>query len=641
MPKRSGKGPMRSVQRGVAKANVSLQSIASVLDQQSQQIQQIQQNSSDVQDDKSGGGSAQLIAIQVARAQLQLQKDSNDYLKKIQFASNRQVEALQKSSKDWKGFGDKFKDFKQSMSDTFDMNNIKKKLLGPFTMFKGARDKIEDLSYIQRQKAMGSTKSTKELKLDAAASRGAKEDVLRSKDQLDRLRKMGASDQSLQGSDANQAMMAALAKFNQLNAAPSNGKSARDAANPMGGNTAGTSAPMPVPDALNKMGGNTIQNPLNNPQSDAENQAEMLRQIQSQTDLLSQIAGNTELMAGKRSSAAGGPEDAGLAAGGGQRSTMLDGISDSMSKVGTAVGGIGKGIGQAIGGVFSGIMQGIADGIAAIGSAKTLKGIAAVGILAGVLYGFGQALDSFSQLDWDTINSGLLTIGLVVTAAAIAGKFADKILVGSAAIGVLAVALWGIGTAFDAVGDAFNNFITGFERLSNIGFDNLIGVAGGMMAISAALAAFGAGQAAAGLGTLIGNLLTIGQDSPIAQLQKLADIGDNLGNAAKGIDQIGQAMVGFSKVDKSSIDALNDFPWLRATAFVAAGGAMSVAGGSVYATSKTNADTNAKIEGQKGGGTAVIAPTSNVSTSNQTNVIKPPVRNMESSYNNYLSRRFA
>jgi hypothetical protein len=638
MPKRGGKGPMKSVQRGVAKANVSLQSIASVLDQQSQQIQQIQQNSSDVQDDKTGGGSAQLIAIQVARAQLQYQKESNDYLKKINMSSNKQIEALQKSNKDWKGFGDKFKDFKTKMSDAFDINTIKKKLLGPFSMFKGARDKMEDLDYVKRMKALGSTKSNKELKVDAAASRGAKEDALRAQDKMDRLKKMGASDQQINNSQAGKDRASALAQYNQLQNV--NGKSPKDAANPMGGNTQGTTAPPPVSDANNKMGGNTSQNQLLGAQAAHENQAEMLKNIQQQTDLLAQIAGNTAMMAGKRSSSSGGPEDVGMSAqprGNG----MLDGISDSMSKVGNAVGGLGKGIGQAIGGVFSGIMQGIADGIAAIGSAKTLKGIAAVGLLAGVLYGFGQALDSFSQLDWDTINSGLLTIGLVVTAAAIAGKFADKILVGSAAIGILAVALWGIGQAFDAVGDAFNNFIDGFERLSKIGFDGLMGVAAGMVAISAALAAFGAGQAAAGLGTLIGNLLTIGQDSPIEQLQKLANIGDNLNGAAKGIDAIGQAMVGFSKVDKSSIDAINDFPWLRATAFVAAGGAMSVAGGSVYNNSKSNADNQAKVDGQSKGGTAVIAPTSNVSNSNQTNVIKPPVRNAESSYNRYLSNRFA
>ena len=106
------------------------------------------------------------------------------------------------------------------------------------------------------------------------------------------------------------------------------------------------------------------------------------------------------------------------------------------------------------------------------------------------------------------------------------------------------------------------------------------------------------------------------------------------------MEKLGSAMVQFGKIDKKSMEAINDFPWLKATAFVAAGGAMSVAGGSVYATSKTNADSSAKVDGQKSGGAIVSAPTT-VSNSNQTNVIKPPVRNIESSYNKYLSRRFA
>jgi hypothetical protein len=638
MPKKGNK-QQRSMARGVNKANVSLKSIAGVLDQmQSTMVDQIQSNSSEVRDN-AGGGSAQLIAIQVARAQLQYQKESNDYLKKINMSSNKQIEALQKSNKDWKGFGDKFKDFKTKMADAFDPTTIKKKLLGPFTMFKGVRDKMEDMDYAKRMKALGSKKTPKELKEDAAAARGAKETALRAQDKMDRLKKLGASDQQINNSQAGKDRAAALAQYNQLQNV--NNKSPKDAANPMGGNTAGASAPPPVSDAANKMGGNTSQNQLLGAQAAHENQAEMLKNIQQQTDLLAQIAGNTAMMAGKRSSSSGGPEDVGMSARPRDDSRKMGGVGDALSSIGRGVGGLGKGIGQAIGGVFYGIMQGIADGIAAIGSAKTLKGIAAVGLLAVTLYGFGQALQSFSELDWDSINSGLMTIGLVVAAAALAGKFADKIVIGAGAIGILAVALWGMGKAFDAVGDAFNNFIDGFERLSKIGFDGLVGVAGGMLAISGALAAFGAGQAAAGLGTLIGNLLTIGQDSPIEQLQKLANIGDNLNGAAKGIDAIGQAMVGFSKVDKSSIDALNDFPWLRATAFVAAGGAMSVAGGAVYNNSKSNADQQAKVDGQSKGGTAVIAPTSNVSTSNQTNVIKPPVRNMESSYNNYLSRRFA
>ncbi len=636
MPKKGNK-QQRSVARGVNKANVSLKSIAGVLDQmQSAQIEQIQSTSSEVRDN-AGGGSAQLIAIQVARAQLQYQKESNDYLKKINMTANKQIEALQKSNKDWKGFGDKFKDFKTKMADAFDPNTIKKKLLGPFTMFKGVRDKIEDLDYIKKGKLLNPNAKTKDLKADAVVSRTSRQDALRAQDKIDRLKKYGASDAEINSSAAMKERNKALDTYNSVNG----GKSAKDAANPMGGNTAFKSAGLTqLPSDKGKVSQSTTD-VLAEQQAAHENQVETLKNIQAQTDLLQQIATNTGILAGRKSSSAGGAEDAGLSASGNQRGGKLDGISDAMGKVGNAVGGIGKGIGQAIGGVFSGIMQGIADGIAAIGSAKTLKGIAAVGLLAGVLYGFGQALDSFSKLDWDTINKGLLTIGLVVGAAALAGNFADKIVIGAGAIGILAVALYGMGKAFDTVGDAFNNFITGFERLSQIGFEGLMGVAGGMVAISAALAAFGAGQAAAGLGTLIGNLLTIGQDSPIEQLQKLANIGDNLNGAAKGIDAIGQAMVGFSKVDKSSIDALNDFPWLRATAFVAAGGAMSVAGGAVFNNSKANADNQAKVDGKKGGGTAVIAPTSNVSTSNQTNVIKPPVRNMESSYNNYLSRRFA
>ena len=52
---KKAKGPMRSVQRSVGQANVSLKSIASVLDQQQDALKQIQENSAAVQDQKSVG----------------------------------------------------------------------------------------------------------------------------------------------------------------------------------------------------------------------------------------------------------------------------------------------------------------------------------------------------------------------------------------------------------------------------------------------------------------------------------------------------------------------------------------------------------------------------------------------------------
>jgi hypothetical protein len=169
---------------------------------------------------------------------------------------------------------------------------------------------------------------------------------------------------------------------------------------------------------------------------------------------------------------------------------------------------------------------------------------------------------------------------------------------------------------------------SGLTKLSKLDGGALMSIAGGITAIGASLAAFGAGTVAAGLGTLIGNLLTIGQDSPIDQLQKLSDMGDTLNTAAKGIDSIGQAMVGFSKIDKDSIKAINDFPWLRATAFVAAGGSMSVQGASVSQASKSNADNQAQVN------TAI----QNNTTNNQT--VKMPARNIESSQAKYLSSRY-
>lgn len=643
MPKRGGKGPIKTIARGMGKANNALGQITAVLDQQSQALQQIQAAGSD--DNRSNQSDAKvLMSIKIQQAQLELQKDQVAFLKKISDSQNKQIEALQKGNKDWKSVGDKFKDMKRNLQDALDPNTIKKAMLGPFSMFKGVRDKQADYDYVKRMKALGSGKSDKDLMADSKAQRNANRTALRAQDDIDRLKKMGATDDQIKNSDAMKKRNAALNTSNSYNQVSSDGKSAKDANNPMGGNVAAKSASLvQLPSDKGQVSQSTTDL-LAEQQAQHENQMEALRLQASSADLLQQIASNTAIMAGKRSSSAGGAEDAGGAApnvGGARQlgglSAAFKGIGDSMGSMGA---GIGKGVGSLIGGVFSGIMQGIADGIASFGTMKAVKGIGALGLLTGVMWGFTQVLQSFQDMDWDSIGKGLLMIGATVVAAGLMGKFADKIALGSLALAGLGAALWVVGQAFQAVGEAFNMFVDGIDRLSNIGFDNLLGVAGGLTAISAAMAAFGAGQAAAGLGTLVGNLLTIGQDSPLQQLQKLADMGTSLNDAAKGIDSIGQAMIGFSKVDKNAIQSLNDFPWLRATAFVAAGGAMSVAGGSVYNTSKSNADEQAKVDGKKSGG-IVNAPTSNVSNNNQTNVIKPPVRNSESSYNKYLSRRFA
>ena len=624
MPKR--KGPMRGVQRGVNKANTSLASIASVLDQQQQTLQTLTDSSTQVQDSKSGVGGASLIAVQIARAQLQLQKESNKFLKDIKDKQDKQIEALQKGNKDWKGFGDKVKDIKRNMADAFDVNNIKKKLLGPFSMFKGARDKMEDLDYVKRMKALGSTKSNKDLRADAAEQRGHKESALRAQDDIDRLKRMGASDDQIANSKAGKQRAASLNAYNQLNKVDTGGgKSPSDAANPMGGNTQGTMAPPPLPDAANKMGGNPSQvNPAADAQAAHENQVEMLRQVSLQTDLLQAIVNNTASKSDN--SSAGGKEDKG---GGDSGGGILGSIGAGLGALGSGMKALGSGAGKGI----QAFLRGLASGAAALANPVVLVGLTAFSL---AFMAIGKALQ------WAAPAIEALAPVLMKVADVIGNVFMTAIQAIPDVVGAIGDVIIGVvGAISDAISGVLDSVVSSVERLGAVSGDNLMAVGAGLVAVAGGLAAFGAGTALAGLGSLVGSLLTIGQSSPIEQLQRLADMGNSLNDAADGINAIGNAMQSFGNIDKKQMDAINEFPWLKATAFVAAGGAMSAGGAKVYNASKGNADESAKVDAanNKGGGTSI---SKNVvqQNNNQTNVGKPSLRNTESSYSKYLSARY-
>ena len=625
MPKRGNKG-QRSIARQVNKANVSL---ASVLDQQqalSQQIQTIQDTSAQVQDDKGGGSvAAQMAAVQLARAQLQYQKESNKYLKDISNKSNKQIEALQKGNKDWKSFGEKFKDFKMNVKDTFDPTTIKKKLLGPFTMFKGVRDKIEDMDYIKRARALGDKRDKKDIKADAVASRGAKEDALRAQDKIDRLKKLGANEAQINSSDAMQQRNAALKKYNDLNSGVG-GKSAADASNKMGGNTTGVSAPMPVPDAANKMGGNISKDSGVQGLQAHETQMEQLKNLQRQTDLLAQIAANTAAMAGVKSSAAGGSEDTAGA------NAANSGGRGFLGKIGSGISGIGQGIGRAIGGVISGIFEGLAQGLAALAKPLTLVGLAALTL---AIMGIGKALE-WAAPAFKVFGDVAMKIADVIQNVFLGAIQAIPDIINGIANGIVSA----IGAISDLIVNTIDAVTSSIERLSKLDGDNMWNVAKGLTAIGGALIAFGTGEVYAGITGLISNLLSFGQDSPMEKLEKFSKMGDGLKQSADGINQISAAMKSFASIDPKSMNAINDFPWVRATAFVAAGGAMTAPGGaSVYNASKGNADAAAA--------NSKVGPASNVTTqvnqnSTSTTVSKGPggARNTESSYSKYLQARY-
>lgn len=608
-PGRKSKG----IQRGVNKANVGIGNITAILDQQTEAINKLTQDSATVEEGKSGGGQ-QLIALKILQAQIDLQKDANESLKRLVAGQNKQVDALQKNNKDWKGFSDKFKDFKANLKESIDPDNIKKALFGQFSMFKGARDKKEDIEFKQRMKAQGDTRTDKQLMKAAKESRGAKETVLRSQQDVDKLKRLGATDDEIQKSDAMKKRNSALQTYNDSRKVDK-GPAAPAAPTP-------TNAPIvKTPSDTGDLAQSTTDM-LADQQSAKENQLESIRIMTKQSDLLQQIANNT---GGKADSSAAGKDD-GKSSGGG----MLGIVGKGLSALGEGMKSIGGNVGKAI----EGILKGLARGLSALANPKALLGL---GALTLAFMGIGKALE------WAAPFFEAIAPVLMKVADVIGSVFIEAI---KAIPGVIKAIGDVIVNVFGAISDLITNtvesVVSAIERLGEVDGIGLLEVAAGIAAIGVSLAAFGAGTALAGLGQFVGNFLSGGQgQSPIDKLIELGKVGTNLSAAAEGIDQIGAAIKQFSGVDKKSLNAINDFPWKQATDFVAAGGSMSVSGAKVYNSSKGNADEQAKVDakaGSGGGGNTNVNQVNQSSVQNTT--VKPSIRNQESSQSRYLGSRY-
>ncbi len=632
---KKGKGSPKGMGRTLQKQGNSLAVLTQTQSDIADQLQKLTDASTVVQDNQGGGGQAQLLALQIQKAQLDLQKDQNATLKKLQEGQNKQIGLIAKTNKDWKSFGDKWKDFKKGISDALDPDTIKKKLLGPFSMFKGVRNKMEDIDFAKRMKAQGDTRTPKQLKEAAAQRREGSNEIARAQSKIDRLKKMGISDDEIQQNNPElfAAQKAGLAKYKDA------GKVQKA---DTGKFSTQQSSALPKTPSDKGVVAQSTTDILAEQQTKKENDLENLRLMGSQTSLLEQIAANTALMAGKKPSSAGGGEDT---SGGGDSkfSKVMSGLSSSMGKMGGAMAGIGRGIGAAIGGVFQGIMEGISEGIKSFANVKTLAGVAVLGLLTGVVWGLSKALENFQSLDWSTLAKAGVALAGLIGAGALAGTFAPLLGLGALALGGLGAALWVIGKGMESMGDNLEKFTSGLERLSSIDAMSLLAVAGGLTALGAAFAVFGAGQAAEGVGAFVGNLLNkvSGGKSAVEKIVDIGNAGQGVMQAADGISKLGEAMKTFSGLDKDSLKPLKQFPWEEATKFVAAGGSMTVNGAKVYNASKENADQQAQVEAKssKGGG-AMINQTQVNQNSSNTTAVKSSARNSESSYNKYLQTRY-
>ena len=270
--------------------------------------------------------------------------------------------------------------------------------------------------------------------------------------------------------------------------------------------------------------------------------------------------------------------------------------------------------------------------LAAIGLDKVkgsiIKGAMVLGVLAGAMYLMVEALSTFASLEWETIGKGMLAVAGIGIMAAVMGNAIVPITLGAAAIGLLGGALWIVGEAMQAVGKGFDEMTVGLEKLGQLDGSNLLMVGAGLAAIGAGMAVFGAGTAAAGIGNLVGgflNLVTPGK-SPVEQIMMMGERGQDIKAAGDGVMALATGLGKFSTIDTKTIKAISELPIDK----IAAMGAAMRPAGAVEGGSRANADANAAASGGGGNKTNIVnAPVNN--TSRTTNVIKPNIRNQESS----------
>lgn len=293
---------------------------------------------------------------------------------------------------------------------------------------------------------------------------------------------------------------------------------------------------------------------------------------------------------------------------------------------------VGKGV-LALGGLVAAAL--VLDKV----KGNIIKGALALGVLELALWGMAKAMLTFHEVEWEDMAKAAVAIvgfsaAMFALGALLSGPQALVFAAGVAAIAGMGAAVWVLGKGMQAAGEGITQLVDGLKQLDEISGENLLKVAAGMTAIGVAFAAFGAGQAVAGLSNLATKFFSVvsGQKTPVEQLIEIGQHGEGVEKAGIGMEKLSAGMKAFSEIKSGSLKQLKEFPWEEATKFVAANGSMSVDSAKVYNASKENADENAKAEGNKGGGTTVVnAPVNNVqNTTNQT--MRPAIRNHEPSW---------
>lgn len=246
----------------------------------------------------------------------------------------------------------------------------------------------------------------------------------------------------------------------------------------------------------------------------------------------------------------------------GNTKSMSERIKSGMESLKDITGGLAdaiiepiKKIGSGIGDVFKSILGGIADGLnkftpkAAIGAASLL-------IISGALWVTSKALQEFNSVEWESVTKGLISMAGLAGVAKLLGKAAPEMLIGSAAMAVLGVALIPLAYALNMFNDVnWDSIAKGGVAL--IGF-GLIAAAFGseaalpfilagalaIAALGASLAVFGAGLTVTAYGIDQMSGVTEGMINTISRLKEINPT--QLIGIATGLGAISMAFTAFT-----------------------------------------------------------------------------------------------
>lgn len=592
----------------------------------------------ELQDRKIHEETEKLLKIQERKAQqlqnhlkkeIELKQKASEEaanLNKLRIQESKAIANLANNMETFKSIGDRMSDTTKKLKDNFgSLSALKTTALKAFNIGGIFNKSIAKEKFIQTQRKLGSTDDRSTLAGKFETANKAAKDIKRNEAEISQLKKdTGMSEADLAKRGAGKDLFAKRGALTDT----------------LAGADLRAGSLKSTPTEQHAEAG-----------ADEERAIEAEKHAKKQEDLFIKIEQNTRgVSPDQKAKPAEGGKEGGLLAGlmSGGAGKALDGMKKfgiGLLAVGAALwvaaeafknfgdvdwDSIGKGM-VALGGLV----------IAAIGLDKVkgsiIKGAFALGVLALAMYGMSEALGGFADLDWETIAKGMVAVAGIAVIAAVMGSAIVPITLGAAAIGLLGGALWIVGEAMQAVGKGFAEMTEGLTKLGQLDGNNLLMVGAGLAAIGAGMAVFGAGTAAAGIGNLVGgflNLVTPGK-SPVEQIMMMGEKGQDIKAAGDGVMALATGLGKFSGIDTKTIKAISDLPIDK----IAAMGAALRPANAVEGGSRANAD-NAATAGSKSGSTSVVnAP---VMTNNRTTqIIKPQIRNQESSVSNWLRHRLA